>query len=212
MMKVYSRILCLLALALFGGNIIGQSVNHAIEVLEEGEILVLSNLVQGINNSGEQVKTGKYQAITTADVSIEDCLKVMKETSLHNDIIRNASRTEKIKTISDDEWYSYYYFSGAFGMPDYDAVMKMQCFINEANNSFTILGTASPGLIESRGVGRIESYEILCAVRELEDDKVEISISAEYTPVNTAPDWKIKMCYPEPVSLLEGMIWLAEGI
>ncbi len=203
---------CLLLIAISSGNLAGQGLNRVLETLEVGEILVLSNTSNEMDENGEEEKTVRYQAITSADISIENCLKVMKETMFHIDIISDASEAEKIKTISDAEWYNYYRFNGGFGMPDYDCVMHMKYFGNDSSKSFAIVGTASPFIVEDKGIGRIESYEILCAVRELEKDKVEITISAEYTPIFSGPDWKIRIWYPEPASLMEGMICLAEGL
>lgn len=211
-MKGLSKIFCLLLILISSGNLAGQGLNRILETLEVGEILVLSSTSNEMDENGEEEKTVRYQAITSADISIENCLEVMKETMFHNDIISDASEAVKIKTVSDDEWFNYYRFDGGFGMPDYDCVMNMKYFGNDSAKSFAIAGKASPFIVEDKGIARIESYEILCAVRELEKDKVEITISAEYTPIFSAPDWKLRIWYPEPASLMEGMIYLAEGL
>lgn len=213
-MKIFTKKIFsyLVIVILFSGSAVAQDVNRIIEALEEGEIFILNNTEQKIDNNGDKVKLVKYQAITIANVSIQNCLKVLKQTSFQKDFIYNALKAEKVKTNSDDEWLNYYLFSGACKMPSYDCVLKMKYFGSNNNKSFAITGTACPFLIEDKGVDRIESYKITCAVRELNDDKVEISLFAEFIPIFSAPDWRIKMGYPNPAKLLEGIICMADNL
>lgn len=204
-MKTKSKIVFQLVIMIItfpGGVLNGQTINRVIETLEEGEILILSSTDRDIV---------RYQALTYADVSLEGCLNVMKQTANHTKIIRGASKTEMVNRISKDEWYNYYILNGRMGMPDYDVVMKMRCLRNENQRSFAILGEASPSMVENKGIDRIESYKIMCFVRELAFNKVVISIFAEYKPIYPAAEWKIKMWYPEPANLLEGIVCLAAG-
>lgn len=88
-----------------------------------------------------------YQALTVADVSLDDCLEVFRHAELHSDILAGTSHAELIQSISEEHWYNYYFFKGGLGMPDYDAVMKMVLFPGGDQNSFTILGKATPSLL-----------------------------------------------------------------
>ncbi len=111
----------------------------------------------------------------------------MKLTTLHTDIIFEASEAEKISSLSEDEWINYYRFKGAWGLDYFDCVMHMKYHENSSG----------------------KSYEFVCTVSELEENKVVITIFAGFTPVTSMPDWKIRMCYPEPEGMLAGIIYQA---
>lgn len=212
--KQSSRVglLLLLMLISIGRIAVGQDVKHSMASLREGEILVLSNMQEETDANGKKVKVVKYQAITIANLNIQSCSNLLKETSLHEDFINNATKTEKIELISDNEWLNYYSFKGGCNMADYDCILKVKYFGSHDNKSFAITGTAYPFSIEDKGLKRIESYKVIFAVRELKNEKVEISFFMELVPVDSIPDWKIKMWYPNPAELLDGIICMVDNL
>lgn len=203
-----SRIGILLLLLLIGISriAIGQSLGHSRASLKEGEILFLCNIIEDTDVNGKEVKFVQYQAITIANISMQSCMILLKETSLHKDLINNAIKTEKIEFISENEWLNYYSFKGRGKIADYDCILKVKYFGSHDNKSFAVTGTAHPVILDNKGLERIESYNVICAVRELENKKVEISIFMELVPNVSIPDWKIKLWYPDPVFVLQKII------
>ena len=63
----------------------------------------------------------------------------------------------------------------------------MRQFENSEGSSFVIVGTASPNLIEEKDVDRIKSGTITYAARKIEEERIEISIFAEYVNAFVAP-------------------------
>ena len=206
-----SILLVLLIIISTSGKISGQNINHIIETLQIGEILALSSSDTVINKNGKEIIYIEYQAITIGNIGLENCLELLKATSLHKYFVINAIATEKTKIDSNNEWLNYYSFKGIGKMPDYDCVLKIKLIENNDTRSFTIIGKSSPIAIEDQGVERIEYYEVKCFVRELDSEKIEISLFAKFEPLFATSDRKINIWYPNPTNILKGIVYAVKN-
>jgi hypothetical protein len=183
-------------LTFISSNIFAQTSEWTTEKTEDGKISVTSKISKRTDDIDGEVQLIEYVATTTANVSLQSCISIMKDISKHKEIL-NEEVSEMIQTISDNEWLIYYYFDAPWPIPNSDCVTKM-IFSEDVINkiaSFTI--TAEPSSYAQSNVKRLTYYNVSYTFKDLENGSVEITSTAKLTPAVQAPDWIVKNFFPD---------------
>ena len=91
---------------------------------KDGKVQVSYNFLEHKDEKGKKYNVLEFEAVTIAEVSIESCLKVLKDDSRHKDFMEDAEHTERIRDLSEDEWLSYYLLKKHWPMPVSDVVTR----------------------------------------------------------------------------------------
>jgi hypothetical protein len=190
-------------------NAIAQSTDWKTEKSEDGKIIVTSKISKRIDEDSKEVQLIEYVAKTTAHVSLNKCISVMKDISKHKEIL-NENVSEMLRSISENEWLIYYYFDAPWPIPNSDCVSKMNFSEDLKNGLATFTLTAEPAMYENKDVKRLTYYNLTYTFKDLGNGKVEMTSTAKLTPVVQAPDWIVKNFFPEgPARYLQRLLVLA---
>jgi len=201
-----------MVLSLFSVNIYAQNKEWITENTEDGKIIVTSRISNRIDEELKEVQLIEYVAITTAKVNFQNCILVLKDVSKHKEIL-NEKITNKIKTISENEWILYYFFDAPWPVPDSDCVAKMSLIEDSTNNIVTFTLTAEPYAFKMMGVKRVTFYNVTYSFRDIGNGLVEITSTAKLTPIVQAPEWIVRRFFPVgPARYLERLLKLANSI
>jgi len=188
-----------------------QSIDWKTEKSEDGKITVTSKISERIDEESNQVQLVEYVATTIANVSFQNCVAIMKDISNHKAIL-NEEISEKLKTLSENEWLIYYYFDAPWPIPNSDCVSKMIFTEDIINRMATFSLTAVPTLYEKKDVKRVRYYNVKYTFKDLGDGKVKLTSIAKLTPAINAPEWLIRGFFPEgPARYLHRILVLAKS-
>jgi hypothetical protein len=201
----------LINLIFLSTNIFGQTKEWKTEKAKDGKTVVKSAISKRTDERGKAVQLIEYIATTTANVSLSNCISVLKDVTKHK-IFIDEKETNLVKAISDSEWIVYYYFNAPWPMADADCVIKMVSSEDPVNTTTTFTLTAAPTLFEKKEVQRITYYNVIYQFKSIGDDKVEMTVSAKISPVVQAPAWLVRGFFPDgPADVLQKILTLAEG-
>ena len=202
----------ILGLSFFSLNIFAQNDGWITENTEDGKIIVKSKVSKRIDEESKEVQLIEYVATITASVNIQNCIAVLKDVSKHKEIL-NEKITEKIKTISDNEWLLYYYFDAPWPIPNSDCVTRMSFFEDTVNKIATFTLNAEPSTFKMMDVKRVTFYNVTYEFRDVGNGLVEITSTAKLTPIVQAPEWIVRRFFPiGPARYLERLLKLANSI
>ena len=210
----FSRILLFsLAIVIFSQPGFTQTAKWERELSKDGKIEVMYHVGDWTNKTGEEVQLIEYIATTTTDLSLENCIKTMRDVSLHKQFMGDTEESKELETYSENEWLAYYFFEPPWPMTDNDCVMKVNLNISDDNKTYVFVGESVPELIEKKDVKRLEFYEYSYTLEEQDDNMVIFNISVKLTPVGSAPNWMVKKWFPKgPIEFMEKFINLASEL
>ena len=204
--------LIILGMIFLNANIFAQTEEWKTEKTKDGQITVSSNISERTDENGDEVQLLEYTATTTASVSMQNCISVIKDVSKHKEFTDDEV-SKKIRTISDNEWIVYYYTDAMWPFRDNDCVAKMIFSEDETKKTATFTVTAAPSMLEEKKkVDRMTYYNVTYAFEDLGNGKVEITTTGKMSPSMEAPAWMIKKWFPEgPADILRIIIKLAKS-
>ncbi len=189
----------------------GQSNDWNNETSKSGRIKVSSRITKRFDDKGNKMQVAEYNATVLANVSLEKCIALMKNVSRHKEFLERTEKSQRIKTISANEWIIYYHYSSPWPLPDSDCISKVKMIENERDKTVTFDGKAVPRLYEDKGLRRMTLSDVKYIFKDIENGKVKIMMQVTFTPVITAPDWMLNIWFPEgPAAMLERFIELAK--
>lgn len=204
------KLLIGIILTFISSNMFAQKSEWTTEKTEDGTITVTSKISKRTDHIDGEVQLIEYVATTTANVSLQSCISIMKDISKHKEIL-NEEVSEMIETISDNEWLVYYYFDAPWPIPNSDCVTKMSFSEDLINKSATFTIIAEPSSYGLTNVKRLTYYNIYYTFKDLENGSVEITSTAKLTPAVQAPDWIVKNFFPDgPARYIQRLLLLAK--
>ncbi|HAF28423.1 MAG TPA: hypothetical protein DCG75_05180 [Bacteroidales bacterium] len=204
-------IIVLLNLLFISENVFAQTNDWKTEKTEDGKITVTSKISKRIDDEANEVQLIEYMATTTANVNMQRCISVMKDISKHKEIL-NEKVSEIIETLSDNEWLIYYYFDAPWPIPNSDCVSKMNFSEDITNGTATFTLTAESSKYDIKDVKRLTYYNVSYTFKDLGNGKVEMTSTAQLTPVMQAPEWIVREFFPNgPARYLERLLALSKG-
>jgi len=197
-------------LVLMTAALCAQSDEWKTETSKDGHITVQSNVSRRIGAGGKEEQLVQYIAATTADVSVQQCIALLKDVSMHKDF--NDDKESKIvKTISDNEWIVFYYCKVPWPFKDFDMVYRMKCAIDNPAAGAIFSLNAEPESYEKGKVDRITFSNIQYEFKAIDNNTTAIKVTAATCPTSIVADWMVKQSFPGgPAQMMLDMIKLAK--
>ena len=178
--------------------------------LYNGQITVEYCISERIDENGSRVILIEDNATTTKNISMQNCILLLKDISKHKEFTGNKI-SRKIKTISDTEWVVYYYTDNPWPIADSDRVAIMTFVENTGEKTTVFNFTCAPSEYEKGTVNRSTYFDLTYSFKDLGNDKIEINISGKSTPPVDVPLWLIKSAFPKaPAIHLHKLVKLIE--
>jgi len=178
---------------------------------KDGKVLVSYNFADHKDEKGKKYNVLEFEAVTSAEVSMESCLKVLKNDSRHKDFMDDAKDTERIRDLSEDEWLSYYLLKKHWPMPVSDVVTRYKLEANPENSSYTLTGIPAPDMYPDQGVERMRHSYSTYTLRDLGNGQTEVMMYSSSVPLASIPKMLLATWIPNgPADIVNGIIRLAQ--
>lgn len=172
-----------------------QTDDWKTELTNDGKIRVQSKVSEWTNKKGDTYPLIEYTAVSTEVLNYQSCILVMKNVAKHNTFL-NVSMCEKAMTFSENEWLSYYVFTAPWPFSSTDCVVRVS-FSEESKPRKAIFKmVAAPDLMKSTNLKRFELYSFTYIFKELDMNKIEITISAKMALTTTVPLFMLRASFP----------------
>ncbi len=188
-----------------------QQSDWKTKTTKDGSVTVSYDFSEFVNEDGKKFQRLEYEAKRTAAVTLENCVKVMKNDSNHKAFMEGVEDTHRIKEISEDEWVTYYFMNARWPMPNADVVTHYLLEEEPGKNRIILTGTPAPDLYPDQGVGRMKHNHTKYTFTDLGNGNVEIVMYSSSIPLVSVPRWLISTWIPNgPADMLNGIAELAE--
>ncbi len=201
-----------LVMVFLNANIFAQTDGWETELAKDGKTTVKSRISKRTDEAGDKVPLLEYAATTIANVSMENCIAVIKDVSKHKEFTDDET-SEIVETISDNEWVVYYFTKSPWPMPDNDLVVKMIFTEDDTSSLATFTLTVAPSLYEMKDVKRMTYYNQTYAFKDLGNGAVEMTVTGKMSPTIKVPGWMMSAWFPNgPAKMLRIIAELANSI
>jgi len=203
-------LLLFLITTLFASDTFSQDLDWTYESSDDGKTTVQSRVYYEECEKGEESKIIEYSAKTTAKVSLQNCVAVIRNAASHKIFFSNTEVSDKINDISGNEFLIYYFYNAPWPLPNSDCVSRIRILPDSLESKVTVRASAEPDLYEDRDVARAKLNNFTFIFQELRNEEVEITLYSKFSPVISAPKWMINAWFPNgPIEILERFIDLA---
>ena len=200
-------VLCILLLS---ASVNAQRDGWKQETTKDGSVLVSYQFLEKKDENGKKFNTLEYEAKTTAKVSLESCLVVLKDDSRHKDFMEDVEHAERIKDLSENEWLTYYLLKRRWPMPDTDMATRYKLEEEPANKRIILTGFPAPDMYPEQGVTRMEHSFSKYTLTDLGDGQTEVVMYSSSIPVVSVPKWLMATWIPDgPANIINGIVRLA---
>jgi hypothetical protein len=177
---------------------------------KDGKVLVSYNFLEHKDEKGKKYNVLEFEAVTTAEVSMESCLKVLKDDSRHKDFMEDAEHTERIRDISEDEWLTYYLLKKHWPMPVSDVVTRYKLEEYPEDKSIILTGFPAPDMYPEQGVERMQHSFSKYTLTDLGNGQTEVVMYSSSVPLASIPKILLATWIPNgPANMVNGIIRLA---
>lgn len=206
-MHVSFIMLCLL----ISFNVHAQREGWKQDKTRDGKVLVSYNFLEKENEEGKKFNVLEFEAVTSAAVSIESCLKVLKDDSRHKDFMNDAEHTERIRNLSDKEWLSYYLLKKRWPMPVADVVTRYVLEEDPDKGSYILKGYPAPDMYPDQGIARMKESYSTYTLTDLGNGQTEVTMYSRSVPLASIPKMLLATWIPNgPADMVKGIIRLAQ--
>jgi hypothetical protein len=127
---------------------------------------------------------------------MQNLIAVLKDVSKHKDF-QDDKESRIVQTLSENEWIVYYYTEVPWPFSDSDCVAKMTFSEDTTEKTAMFTFAAAPDMFEKQKVKRMTYYDMTYAFKEVGSGNVEITVTAQMSPVESVPRWMIKAAFPD---------------
>ncbi|MEA3461699.1 MAG: START domain-containing protein [Bacteroidota bacterium] len=203
--------LIVLCSLLLNVNVNAQREGWKQDKTKDGKVLVYYNFLEKKDENGKKFNVLEYEAVTTAEVSLESCLAVLKDDSRHKDFMEDTERTERIRDISEDEWLSYYLLKKRWPMPVSDVVTRYKLELEPENERFILTGYPAPDMYPNQGLKRMQESFSRYTITDLGNGQTEVIMYSKSIPVVSIPRMLLATWIPNgPANMVNGIVRLAQ--
>ena len=200
-------VLCILLLS---ASAYAQRDGWKQEKTKDGKVLVSYNFLEYKDEKGKKYNMLEFEAVTIAEVSIESCLKVLKDDSRHKDFMEDAEDTERIRDLSEDEWLTYYLLKKHWPMPVSDVVTRYKLEEDPENSSYILTGFPAPDMYPDQGIKRMRHSYSTYTLRDLGNGQTEVTMYSSSVPLASIPKMLLATWIPDgPANMINGIVRLA---
>ncbi len=202
--------LIVLCALLFSASVHAQRDGWKQDKTKDGKVLVSYNFAEHKDEKGKKYNVLEFEAVTSAEVSMDSCLKVLKDDSKHKDFMDDAEHTERIRDLSEDEWLSYYLLKKHWPMPVSDVVTRYKLEKDPENNTYTLTGFPAPDMHPDQGVERMRHSYSTYTLTDLGNGQTEVMMYSSSVPLASIPKMLLATWIPKgPADMVNGIIRLA---
>jgi len=177
---------------------------------KDGKVLVSYNFLEHKDETGKKYNVLEFEAVTSAEVSMESCLKVLKDDSRHEDFMDDAEHTERIRDLSENEWLTYYLLKKHWPMPVSDVVTRYKLEEDPENKSIILTGLPAPDMYADQGVERMRHSYSTYTLKDLGNGQTEVMMYSSSVPLASIPKMLLATWIPNgPAGIVNGIIRLA---
>lgn len=196
---------------LLSSNIHAQKEGWKQEETRDGKVSVSYHFKEGKDEEGKKYTMMEYEAVTSAEVSMENCLKVLKDDSRHKDFMEDTKHTERIKDLSENEWLSYYLLKKHWPMPVTDIVTRYVLEEDPSGKSFVLTGYPAPDMYPEQGIERMQHSFSKYTITDLGNGQCEVVMYSSSIPVVAIPKGLLRTWFPKgPAKMVNGIVRLAQ--
>ncbi len=109
---------------LLNSSLFAQRADWKKESTKDGRVTVSYSFSESIDENGKKFNVLEYEAITTAEVSLESCKAVMRNDTLHMEFMEGTENVRRITDLPGGEWVTYYFLNSKWPMPDSDVITR----------------------------------------------------------------------------------------
>lgn len=190
---------------------IAQTADWKTELTKDGKVEVSYFFSESADEKGKKFNVLEYIAVTTAEVSLEACLKVLKTDSLHQEFMPDTENIRRIEDLPEGDWLTYYFMNSRWPMPDCDVITRYHLEENSSELSFILTGSPAPDLYPMEDVPRMRYNDTKYTFTDLGNGTVEMIMYSRSIPLVSVPKWLIKTWIPNgPADMLNGIARLAK--
>ena len=191
-------------------NLHAQREGWKYDQTKDGKVQVAYNFEEYKDEKGKKFNVLEFEAVTSAEVSIESCLEVLKDDSKHKDFMDDAEHTERIRDLSEDEWLTYYRLKKHWPMPVSDVVTRYVFEEDPENNSYIITGYPAPDMYPDQGIERMRQSYSKYTLWDLGNGQTEVTMYSRSVPLASIPKMLLATWIPKgPAAMVNGIIRLA---
>ncbi len=202
--------LIVLCFLLLNASVNAQRDGWKQDKTKDGKVLVSYNFAEYKDEKGKKYNVLEFEAVTFAEVSMESCLRVLKDDSQHQDFMDDAEHTERIRDLSEDEWLSYYLLKKHWPMPVSDVVTRYKLEASPENSRYTLTGIPAPDMYPDQGVERMRHSYSTYTLRDLGNGQTEVMMYSSSVPLASIPKMLLATWIPNgPADIVNGIIRLA---
>ena len=196
---------------LLNSNLFAQRTDWKKESTKDGLVTVSYSFSESIDENGKKFNVLEYEALTTAEVSLESCKAVMTDDSLHMGFMDGTEHVRRIADLPGGEWVTYYYYNSPWPMPDADVITRYKLEEEPSQKRFFLTGTPAPDSYPEQDVPRMKHNYTKYTFTDLGNDTVEITMYSSSIPLVSVPKWLIATWIPDgPADMLNGITSLAK--
>ena len=200
-------VLCILLLS---ASVNAQRDDWKQEKTKDGKVLVSYNFLEHKDEKGKKYNMLEFEAVTIAEVSIESCLKVLKDDSRHKDFMEDTEDTERIRDLSEDEWLTYYLLKKHWPMPVSDVVTRYKLEEDPENSGYILTGFPAPDMYPDQGIKRMRHTYSKYTLRDLGNGQTEVTMYSSSVPLASIPKMLLATWIPDgPANIVNGIVRLA---
>jgi len=202
--------LILLCALLLSSSVNAQRDGWKQDQTKDGKVLVSYNFLEHKDEKGKKYNVLEFEAVTIAEVSMESCLKVLKDDSRHKDFMEDAEHTERIRDLSEDEWLTYYLLKKHWPMPVSDVVTRYKLEEDPEDKSIILTGFPAPDMYPEQGVERMQHSFSKYTLTDLGNGQTEVMMYSSSVPLASIPKMLLATWIPNgPANMVNGIIRLA---
>ena len=196
---------------LLNSSLFAQRADWKKESTKDGRVTVSYSFSESIDENGKKFNVLEYEAITTAEVSLESCKAVMRNDTLHMEFMEGTENVRRITDLPGGEWVTYYFLNSKWPMPDSDVITRYKLDEDPSQKRFFLTGTPAPEMFPEQDVGRMKHNYTKYTFTDLENGRAEIVMYSKSIPLVSVPKWLIATWIPDgPAYMLNGITRLAK--
>ncbi len=188
--------LIILGLIFLNTDIFARTKGWKTEKSKDGKITAKYKISKRTDKNGDKLPLIEYTSTTIDGISMQNCISLIKDVSKHKEF-EGDDVSKKIKTISENEWIIYYYTKGPGPFPDSDCVLKMTFSEGTTGKIAVFNVTAAPSMFEKTKARRFTYYNYMYTFKDLENGKVEVTLTVKMSPPFKVPLWMVRAAFPD---------------
>jgi hypothetical protein len=138
----------------------------------------------------ETRQTRQLKAEFYIDCFVKDVVAVLEDESTYTCWMKAAKSYYRLKTVNENQWYSYVQFSIPWPLNNQDCILKYNILENPENGQVKISLKSEPSYMQThKGVERISHMEAMWIITQIEPSKTHVEYLVYSKQEPKFPTW-----------------------